>query len=324
MQLSALTCIDVDQCLRGPDGIFFIISSILEHRKNVMSGSVPCKIMLATDLTPAGDRAFDRALQLALQWNAELTVCHVIESSALRPWGIERRVRNAEIEFERLVHSAKIDRRIPRHIVVGDPAERTLEHARAIDCDFLITGPAHGKILGDKLLGSTAARIVRRATQPVLAVRRRPEGEYRTIVAAVDFSEPSKAALLRGRALFPSARLSALHAYQVSPNWSGPNADKSIDVVEAEERRRVVTLAEQDMADLLASVAGDRSPIETALLEGTPEAALAEFVDSKWPDLVIAGTHGRSGHQQDSIGSVSEFLLTMLPCDVLAVPTRGQ
>ena len=51
-----------------------------------MADGTPQKIMLATDLTPVGDRAFDRAVQLAEQWDAELVVCHVVESSAVRPW----------------------------------------------------------------------------------------------------------------------------------------------------------------------------------------------------------------------------------------------
>lgn len=50
-----------------------------------MTTSAPRKIMLATDLTPAGDRAFDRAVELAGQWDAELVVLHVVESSAARP-----------------------------------------------------------------------------------------------------------------------------------------------------------------------------------------------------------------------------------------------
>lgn len=291
-----------------------------------MTPQLPRRIMLATDLTPACDRAFDRAVQLAQEWDAELVVCHVIESSAVRPWGMERRVRNAGIELDRLVSSSRLTRKVPRHIVVGDPADRTLEHARQIACDFLVTGPAHGKILGEKLLGSTAARMVRRATQPVLAVRRRPEGAYKTyktIVTAVDFSEASKAAFAKGRALFPSAALTVLHAYRISPNWTGPNADKSIDAVEAEERARVLREAEQDMADLLASLKGTTGRIETTLLEGAPETVFADFVEKSWPDLVVTGTHGRSGEQQDAIGSVAETLLMTLPCDVLAVPTRS-
>lgn len=288
-----------------------------------MAAHPPARIMLATDLTPACDRALDRAVQLAEEWDAELTVCHVIESSALRPWGMERRIRNAETELERLVRSLRRTRKVPRHIIVGDPAGRTLEHASQIDCDFLVTGPAHGKILGEKLLGSTAARMVRRASQPVLAVRRRPDGAYKTIVTAVDLSAASRAALARGRALFPSARLTALHAYRVSPNWSGPNANKSVDVVEADERARVIKAAEQDMAELLSASGSASSSIEAVLLEGEPEATLVDFVDRQWPDLVIAGTHGRSGYQQDAIGSVAELLLMTLPCDVLTIPTRG-
>lgn len=287
-----------------------------------MTDGTPHKIMLATDLTPAGDRAFDRAVQLAEQWGAALVVCHVVESSAVRPWGMDRRMRNAELEMDRFFRTLPASRKMARHTVVGDPADRTLEHARAINCDFLVTGPAHGKVLGEKLLGSTAARMVRRATIPVLAVRRRPEGPYQTVVSAVDFSEASRSAVLRGRELFPSARLTALHAYRVSPSWGGPNADKSIDEVEAAERARVIKEAEQDMADLIAAVGGPTSAIATALQEGEPETALTSYVESNWPDLVVAGTHGRSGYQQDTIGSMAELLLTTLPCDVLAVPTR--
>jgi len=285
-----------------------------------MTTSTPHRIMLATDLTPAGDRAFDRAVELAKEWDAELVVLHVVESSAVRPWGIDQRMRNAETEMDRLVRSARQACKIMRHTLIGDPADHTLAHARDVGCDFLITGPAHGKIVGEKLLGSTAARIVRRATVPVLAVRRRPEGPYRSIVSAVDFSDPSRAALLGGRALFPSARLTALHAYRIEPNWSGRNAERSIDVVEAEERERVVKEAKHNMADL---VAGAGAPaIETEVLEGEPEAVLADYVARNWPDLIVAGTHGRSAVEHDTIGSVAERFLMTLPCDVLAVPTR--
>ncbi|HMM88034.1 universal stress protein [Bradyrhizobium sp.] len=287
-----------------------------------MTTSAPHRIMLATDLTPAGDRAFDRAVELAKEWDAELVVLHVVESSAVRPWGIDQRMRNAETEMDRLVRSANQACKIMRHTLIGDPADRMLAHARDIGSDFLITGPAHGKIVGEKLLGSTAARIVRRATVPVLAVRRRPEGPYRSIVSAVDFSDASRSALLGGRTLFPSARFTALHAYHPAPNWSGRNAERSIDVVEAEERERVVKEAGRNMDDLVAAAGAGTPAIETAIMEGEPEVVLADYVARNWPDLVVAGTHGRSTVEYDTIGSVAERFLTTLPCDVLAVPTR--
>jgi nucleotide-binding universal stress UspA family protein len=129
-----------------------------------MAIATPSKIMLATDLTPAGDRAFDRAVQLAQQWDAELIVCHVIESSSMRPWGAERRVHNANTELERLVRASPLTGKLRRHIIIGDPAELVLQHAREIGCDLIVTGPAHGRVLEEKLLGSTAARIA--AGQP--------------------------------------------------------------------------------------------------------------------------------------------------------------
>src|SRR6185295_17183678 len=108
-----------------------------------LTSGKPRSILLATDLTPACDRAFDRAVQLAAEWDAELIACHVIEAASLRPGDLERRVRHAEMELEGLAH--RLTTPVGRHIVVGDPAERTLEHAAALQCDFIVTGPAHGK-----------------------------------------------------------------------------------------------------------------------------------------------------------------------------------
>ncbi|WP_082549885.1 universal stress protein [Mesorhizobium sp. Root157] len=52
----------------------------------------PRRLLLATDLTSACDRAFDRAVQLASAWDADLTICHVVASSSVRPLGIDRRI----------------------------------------------------------------------------------------------------------------------------------------------------------------------------------------------------------------------------------------
>ena len=129
-------------------------------------------------------------------------------------------------------------------------------------------------------------------------------------------------AFFGSRALFPSARLTALHVYQIAPNWSGRNAERSIDVVEAEERGRVVKEAQRNMDDLVAAAGAGTPAIETAVMEGEPEAVLADYIAKNWPDLIVAGTHGRSAIEDDTIGSVAERFLTTLPCDVLAVPTR--
>ena len=176
--------------------------------------------------------------------------------------------------------------------------------------------------MGDRLLGGTAARIVRHAKQPVLAVRRRTMGPYASVAVAVDFSEPSQRAFRCARSLFAKSQFSLVDAYAVTPDYSGRNADRPLNVVESEEKACVVRKAEQDMADLIGSNRQETN-IETVLKQGSPESVMAAYVDKQWqPDLVVAGAHGQSGMQQSFIGSVAEGFLRSLSCDVLAVPTR--
>jgi nucleotide-binding universal stress UspA family protein len=49
-----------------------------------------------------------------------------------------------------------------------------------------------------------------------------------------------------------------------------------------------------------------------------PEVIRAE-VERLRPDLLIVGTHGRTGVPHAIIGSVAEDLLSAPPCDVMAV-----
>ena len=277
----------------------------------------PASILLATDLTAAGDRAFDRAVQLAAAWRAALTICHVVEASSPRPIGIERRIRNVEAEMTELEKRARagLKQAVSRHVVIGDPGERVIEHVRAIKSDFVVTGPAHAQAYGDRLLGSTAARILRNAHVPVLAVRRRVSGGYDDVVVSVDFSSASSEAVTVARVLFPSAVVTLVHAYDVKPDWSGPNANKPVDEIEATKRAEIKRIAGEEMARLVGTDAG----IKTAMIEGEPGWVLSSYVDEKRPDLVVTGTYGRTGVRGATIGSTAETLLNTLPCDVLAI-----
>lgn len=118
--------------------------------KQSWTGGVPRKVLLATDLTPACDRAFDRAVQLATQWDAQLTIFHVVEASSLRVWGIANRVKQAEQECELLLRDTLPDLRksIISHVVVGDPAERVMAKTREDASDLIVTGPAHDGTFG--------------------------------------------------------------------------------------------------------------------------------------------------------------------------------
>lgn len=282
----------------------------------------PRQILLATDLTAAGDRAFDRAVLLAKEWTASLAICHVVEASSLHPIGIERRIRNVEAEMAEFEQRARgvLKQTVSKHILIGDPGDRVVAHARAIRSDIVVTGPAHSRTLGEKLLGSTAARILRNAHVPVLAVRRRALDAYKHLAISVDFSLASRDAVGAARVMFPSSEQTLVHALEVRPDWSENDARKSIDDIEAAERVKARHIADEEIAQLVGDDAGK---VKSVIVEGRPGSVLAEYVEAARPDLVVTGTHGLAGNAAGVIGSTAEVLLTTLPCDVLAIRSES-
>ncbi len=61
--------------------------------------------------------------------------------------------------------------------------------------DLIVIGVGESHSLRERILGSTADRVIRAAAMPVLVVRKPTTGAYQKIVVAVDFSQQSAAAL---------------------------------------------------------------------------------------------------------------------------------
>lgn len=58
-------------------------------------------------------------------------------------------------------------------------------------------------------------------------------------------------------------------------------------------------------------------PYEQRLLSGDPAGALVEFAENEKIDLIVLGTHGRSGLSRLLMGSVAEAVVRRAPCPVL-------
>jgi nucleotide-binding universal stress UspA family protein len=61
--------------------------------------------------------------------------------------------------------------------------------------------------------------------------------------------------------------------------------------------------------------------VETTLLQGLPGMAISELASAQKFDLIVMGTHGRSGLKHLMLGSVAERVLRHAPCPVLIVHT---
>ena len=140
------------------------------------------KILTAIDFSESSDFAFEYALTLAKQFQAELTIMHVInEPVDLRGFYVphisfEQLEKEIEDGAERMMEKFSQTKmgdftRYTTTVVAGIPYEEILRKAGETGASLIVLG-THGRTGIDHLIfGSTAERVVRGATCPVLTIR---------------------------------------------------------------------------------------------------------------------------------------------------------
>jgi len=63
--------------------------------------------------------------------------------------------------------------------------------------------------------------------------------------------------------------------------------------------------------------------VEYLLVEGSEVTEIIRTAQAKKADLIVMGTHGRTGLGRILLGSVAEYVLRQSPCPVLTVRTVG-
>jgi nucleotide-binding universal stress UspA family protein len=90
--------------------------------------------------------------------------------------------------------------------------------------------------------------------------------------------------------------------------------------------RQFETSALAQCRDFLTDVVGEdaATKFEVVARQGNPVNGLQALTNDVDTDLVIAGTHGKSGLLHALVGSVALRILEAVPCDVLVVPGERQ
>lgn len=264
-------------------------------------------ILVATDLSARSDRAVDRATLLARQWGVRLIVLHALESGSR----LEAKPELAEEAIRAVLPDPTADVGIIP--AIGSAPTMIAEAAAQADCGLVVTGVARFNHVGDYLTGTAVDHVVRHATAPVLVVKQRPHKPYASILVATDYSSCSRHALLAAARLFPEATLHLVHAYQVPyESWLGSEAAKQ-EVTETAQAELDVFVQDAAIPDSV------RSRLSARLGYGECQAAVRAAADEVGADLVVLGTHGRSGFMPAVIGSIAASLLRCLPQDTLMV-----
>jgi nucleotide-binding universal stress UspA family protein len=84
----------------------------------------------------------------------------------------------------------------------------------------------------------------------------------------------------------------------------------------------------QQLEDLVARAEGTLREVgfstEGRVIAGDPRQALLQIAQSERADLIVVGSHGRSGIAKMMLGSVSSHVVTHAPCSVLVVKQAGR
>jgi universal stress protein A len=139
---------------------------------------------------------------------------------------------------------------------------------------------------------------------------------YRNILCAIDFSEPSRAALVAAAELARQldSTLTLLHVYQ-NPALAYPEADPGSVI-----RTSVARLAERELGKWKGDVEHLAGRSVTAMaVEGTPWERVVAYAQEHRIDLIVVGTHGRTGLRHVLVGSVAENVVRHAGCPVLVV-----
>ena len=146
--------------------------------------------------------------------------------------------------------------------------------------------------------------------------------EIRRILCPIDFSDYSRRALDHAIAIarWYESTVTVLHVFSTAPVAAvgpGPVVLEPI-VLTAVDR-------EQLLADTKAFAQTESAPgitIEAVVREGNTAGEILEQADSLKAELLVIGTHGRSGFERLLLGSVAEKVLRKASCPVMTVPGR--
>jgi nucleotide-binding universal stress UspA family protein len=146
---------------------------------------------------------------------------------------------------------------------------------------------------------------------------------FTKIVAATDFSDDSKLALSFAEELARkfSADLVVLHVDQpLAPVMMTPELGPAMDVGAmgriAEEQR---LLAQRELDKIAGRLRDSGLKVKSMLKVGSPFLEILHTAQNEGADLIVLGTHGRTGLAHVLMGSVAERVVQKSPCPVLTI-----
>jgi nucleotide-binding universal stress UspA family protein len=275
---------------------------------------------------------------------AELVLVHVIHVPA-PPRFLEGRYPPAErlVETARAGAELRLRELVRLHatgltwteVRVGEPDEEIVRVATEYRADLIVVGRPAPRAGVWGRLGTTAQRVLRRATVPVLLAAEVPARAPSRLLVGVDDSDLIDPVLGWTRFLIERFTADAVVMHVVHPmqfdrstvttrglsRVAGSPGDESPieDEPPIRDARRWLGEQIEDRLDVSPGGSSLRERVTLHAVEGLPAAALVEEATGRGSELVIVGSRGAGTARRLLLGSVAEGVLRDSPCPVLVI-----
>lgn len=210
--------------------------------------------------------------------------------------------------------------RIETAVIGGRPASAILDKAEAVRADLIVVGSRGHGTIGSMVLGSVSAEVADHAHCPVLVAR---EPHLTHVILGTDGSSYARTAedVIRGWPIFDTTRIEVVTVAFIDLPWTSSLALSAYAPSEDyTDTSTEVVVEHQRLADEAASrlkSAGRNATVR--VVQGDPAAELLRVASEAEADLIVVGTHGRTGLRRLFAGSVARNVMVHAPCSVLVV-----
>ncbi|HXG18664.1 MAG TPA: universal stress protein [Methylomirabilota bacterium] len=141
--------------------------------------------------------------------------------------------------------------------------------------------------------------------------------QIKTILVPCDFSEYAERAYVWAIALAEKwgAKIILLHAAQLFTSLGYPESVYLLDLKKMEEE--ILADAEKRLGEFAAKKGSSSVVVETRAVTGDPFWEICRTAEQEHADLIVMGSHGRTGLAHVLLGSVAERVVRHAVCPVL-------
>ncbi len=147
--------------------------------------------------------------------------------------------------------------------------------------------------------------------------------QIKTILFPTDFSNGARAAMDHAISLAKDYQAKLILLYVIQDisiaEWYIPSSLSVADLVEDMQKS-----ARQEMDKWIAEVSKQVKDVEKMVVRGVPFVEIIQTAKERNADLIVIGTHGRTGIDHMLFGSTAEKVVRKASCPVLTVRIAGK